>query len=80
MTELTIIPRTQSQQSPCRTILVFISRPDTHARFFDYSHDKRQTAIQTSGLQPQMDIVHIHDAEYSPLPSLQLLSELGSST
>ena len=38
------------------------------------------TDIKTSRLQHQIDIEHIPDTGYSPLPSVQLLSEVKTTT
>ena len=50
--------------------------PEIVAKFVEY---KQRTAIETSGRQPQLDIIQITDKEYSPLSSPQLPSELESS-
>ena len=49
---------------------------ETVARYGSY---KQPTAIKTSRLPPYLDILHIPDTEYSPLPSLQLSSESDTS-
>ena len=40
---------------------------------------KQPTAIKTVRLQPQLNLVHIPDTEYTPLPPLQLPSEISTT-
>ena len=41
---------------------------------------KLPTAIKTVRLQPQLNLVHIPDAEYTRLPPLKLPSELSTTS
>ena len=55
--------------------MVHILNPETVVMFVNY----KQPTAKKARLQPQLIIVHIHDTEYSPLPSLHLPSEVNSS-
>ena len=52
--------------------MVHIPNPESVERYVNY---KNPTAIKTVRLQPQLNLVHIPDTEYTQLPSLQLPSE-----
>ena len=75
--EIPTTPRSQSQQSPTHTPIVHVPNPGTVERYVQY---KKPRAIKTVRLQPQLNRVHIHDTEYTQLPSLQLPSKLNSTT
>ena len=70
ITEIHITPR--SQPSPTNTPLVHIPNPESVERYVNYKHP---TAITTVRLQPQLNLVHIPDTEYTQLPSLPLPSK-----
>ena len=58
-----------SQTSPTETPLVQIPNPESFERYVNY---KQPTAMKTVRLQPQLNLVHIPDTEYTQLPPLQL--------
>ena len=68
---------TRTQPSPIDTLLVHIPNPGTVEQYVNYKHP---TAIKTVRLQPQLNLVHIHDTEYTRLPSLKLPSELSTTS
>ena len=68
---------TCSQPSPTHTPLVHIPNPESVERYVIY---KQPTAINTAGLQPQLNLDLIPDTDYTPIPSLQLPSELNRTT
>ena len=71
ITEIPITTRTQP--SPIKTPLVHILNPETVEQYVNY---KPPTAIKNVRLQPQLNLVHIPDTEYTRLPPLKLTSEL----
>ena len=75
ITEIPITTRTQP--SPISTPLVHIPDPETVEQYVNYKHP---TAIKTVRLQPQLNLVHIPDTEYTRLPPLKLPSELRSTS
>ena len=68
---------TRTQQSPINTPLVHISNTETVEQYVNYKHP---IAIKTVRLQPQLNLVHIPDTEYTRLPPLKLPSELRTTT
>ena len=77
ISEIPITPRSQSQPSPTHIPLVHEQNPQSVERYVDY---KQPTAIKTVRLQPQTNLVHIPDTEYTPAPSLQHSSESNRTT
>ena len=75
ITEIPITSR--SQTSPSNTPLVHIPNPESVERYVSY---KQPTAIKTVRLQPQLNIVHITDTEYTQLPPLQMQSEISTTS
>ena len=75
ISEIPIITRTQT--TPTTTLLVHIPHPETVEQYVNYKHP---TAIKTVRLQPQLNLVHIPDAEYTQLPPLKLPSELSTTS
>ena len=75
ITEIPITTRTQP--SPINTPLVHIPNPETVEQ---YVKCKPPTAIKTVRLQPQLNLVHIPDTEYTRLPPLKLPSELSTTS
>ena len=73
ITEIPIITRTQ--QTPIITPIVHIPNPETVEQYVNYKH---HTAIKTVRLQPQLNLVHIPDTEYTRL--LKLPSELSNTS
>ena len=71
ITEIPITPR--SQPSPINTPLVHIPNPESVERYVNF---KQPIAIKIVRLQPQFNLVHIPDTEYTQLPPLQLPSEI----
>ena len=57
--------------------MVRIPHPESVERYVNYKHS---TAIKTVRLQPQLNLVHIPDTEYTQLPSLQLPSQESKNT
>ena len=75
---ITEIPITfRSQISPNNFPLVHIPNPEPVERYVNY---KQPTAIKTVRLQPQLNLVHIPDTEYTQLPPLQLPSEISTTS
>ena len=68
---------TRTQQSPINTPIVHIPYLETVEQYVNY---KTPTAIKTVRLQPQLNLVHIHDPEYPHLPPLKLPSELSTTS
>ena len=68
---------TRSQPSPFNTPLVHISNPESVERYVSYKHP---TAVKNVRLQPQLNIVHVPDTEYTQLPPLQLPSEISKNS
>ena len=68
---------THTQSSPINTPLVHIPNPETVEQYVNYKHP---TAIKTVRLQPQLNLVHIPDTEYTRLPPLKLPSELSTTS
>ena len=54
---------------PFHTRLVHIPHPDSVAKNKNYRRTNFGTAIKTSRIQPPLDILHIPESTYSPLPS-----------
>ena len=73
--EIPITTRTQTTSNT--TPLVHIPHPETVEQYVNYKHP---TAIKTVRLQPQLNLVHIPDAEYAQLPPLKLPSELSTTS
>ena len=72
---ITEIPiTTRIQQTPINTPIVHIPNPETVEQYVNYKHP---TAIKTVRLQPQLNLVHIPDTEYTKLPPLKVPSELS---
>ena len=67
---------TRTQPTPTNTPLVHIPHPETVEQYVNYKHP---TAIKTVRLQPQLNLVHIPDTEYTRLPPLKLPSELSTT-
>ena len=74
ISEIPITIRTQT--TPTSTPLVHI-HPETVEQYVNYKHP---TAIKTVRLQPQLNLVHIPDTEYTHLPPLKLPSELSTTS
>ena len=51
--------------------------PETVEQYVNYKHP---TAIKTVRLQPQLNLVHIPDTEYTHLPPLKLPSENSTTS
>ena len=68
---------TRTQPTPTNTPLVHIPHPETVEQYVNYKHP---TAIKTVRLQPQLNLVHIPDTEYTRLPPLKLPSELSTTS
>ena len=51
--------------------------PESVEQYVNYKHP---TAIKTVRLQPQLNLVHIPDTEYTKLPPLKLPSELSTTS
>ena len=66
-----------NQPSPINTPLVHIPNPETVEQYVNYKHS---TAIKTVRLQPQLNLVHILDTEYTRLPPLKLPSEISTTS
>ena len=62
---------------PSNTPLVHIPNPETVEQYVNYKHP---TAIKTVRLQPQLNLVHIPDTEYTHLPPLKLPSEISTTS
>ena len=75
ITEIPLTTRTQS--SPFNTSIVHIPNPDTVEQYVNY---KTPTAIKTVRLQPQLNLVHSPDREYTHLPPLKLPSEISTTS
>ena len=75
LTEIPITTRTQP--SPIITPLLHKLNPETVEQYVNY---KPPTAIKTVRLQPQLNLVHIPDTEYTRLPPLKLPSELSTTS
>ena len=75
---ITEIPTTtRTQPTPINTPLVHIPNPETVEQYVNY---KLPTAIKTVRLQPQLNLVHIPDTEYTHLPPLKLPSEISTTS
>ena len=75
---ITKIPFTsRSQTSPTNTPLVHMPNPESVERYVYY---KQPTAIKTVSRQPQLNVVHIPDTEYTQPPPLQLPSETRNTS
>ena len=75
---ITEIPiTTPTQQTPINTPKLHIPNPKTVEQYVNYKHP---TAIKTVRLQPQLNLVHIPDTEYTRLPPLKLPSELSNTS
>ena len=72
ITEIPITTRTQP--SPINTPLVHIPNPEQYVNY------KHPTAIKTVRLQPQLNLVHIPDTEYTHLPPPKLSSEISTTS
>ena len=70
----------QSQPSLIHISLVHIPHPDSVANFIKYTPHEIGTAIKTSRPQLQLNIIQVPETKYSPLFSLQVPSETGSTT
>ena len=68
---------TRTQPTTTNTPLVHIPHPETVEQYVNYKHP---TAIKTVRLQPQLNLVHIPDTEYTRLPPLKLPSELSTTS
>ena len=68
---------TRTQPTPTNTPLVHIPHPETVEQYVNFKHP---TAIKTVRLQPQLNLVHIPDTEYTRLPPLKLPSELSTTS
>ena len=76
-TPITEIPiTTRTQPSPINTPLVHTPNPGTVEQYVNYKHP---SAIETVRLQPQLNLVHIPDTEYTRLPPLKLPSEFSTT-
>ena len=67
----------RSQTSPSNTPLVHIPNPESVERYVKY---KQPTAIKLVRLQPQLNLVHITDTDYTQLPPLQMRSEISTTS
>ena len=70
---------TRTQPSPIKTTLVHIPNPKTVEQYVITLY-KHPTAIKTVRLQPQLNLVHIPDTEYTHLPPLKLPSEVSTTS
>ena len=77
ISEIPIISCSHSQPSLTHTPLVHIPNPEAVERYVNY---KQPTAIKSIRLQPQLNLVHLPDTDYPPVPSLQLLSDINKRT
>ena len=68
---------TRTQPSPIKTPLVHIPNPGTVEQYENYKHP---TAIKTVRLQPQLNLVHIPDTEYTRLPPLKSPTKRSTAT
>ena len=75
ISEIPITTRTQTTTT--NNPLVHIPHPETVKQYVNYKHP---TAIKTVRLQPQLNLVHIPDAEYTQLHPLKLPSELSTTS
>ena len=57
--------------------MVHIPNPESAERYGNY---KQHTASKTVRLQPQINLVHIPDTEYTQLPPLKLRSEKSTNS
>ena len=57
--------------------MIHIPNPESVEQYANYKH---LTAIKTVRLQPQLNLVHIPDTEYTKLPPLKLPSELRTTS
>ena len=67
----------RSHTSPINTPLVHIPHPESVER---YVNQKPSTAIKTVRLQPQLNLVHIPDSEYTQLLPLHLPSDISTTS
>ena len=75
---ITEIPfTTRAQQTPTNTPIGHIPNPETVEQYVNHKHP---TAIKTVRLQPQLNLVHIPDTDYTRLPPLKLPSELSNTS
>ena len=75
---ITEIPNTtRTHPSPINTPLVHIPNSETVEQYVNY---KPPTAIKTVRHQPQLNLVHIPETEYTRLPPLKLPSELSTTS
>ena len=75
---ITEIPlATRPQPSPINNPLVHIPHPEIVEQYVNY---KTPTAIKTVRLQPQLNLVHFPDTEYTHLPPLKLPSEISTTS
>ena len=75
---ITEIPITTcTQQTAINTPIVHIPKPETVEQYVNYKHP---TAIKTVRLQPQVNLVHMPDTEYTHLPPLKLPSEISTTS
>ena len=75
ITEIPITTRTQP--SPINTPLVHIPNPETVEQYVNYKHP---TGIKTVRIQPQLNLVHIPNTEYTRLLPIKLQSELSNTS
>ena len=75
ITEMPI--NTRTQQTTITTPIVHIQNPESVEQYVNYKHP---IAIKTVRLQPQLNLVHIPDTEYTKLPPLKLPSELSTTS
>ena len=75
ITEMPI--NTRTQQTTITTPLVHIPNPESVEQYVNYKHP---IAIKTVRLQPQLNLVHIPDTEYTKLPPLKLALELSTTS
>ena len=74
---ITDLVPSRSQTSPNSTPLVQKPNLEYVERYVTY---KQPTAIKTSRLQPQLNLVHIPNTEYTRLTPLQLPSEISTTS
>ena len=77
ISEIPITTCSEPQPSPTHTPLIHIANSKSVERFVNY---KQSTAIKTVRRQPQLNLVHIPDSEFTPIPPLQLPTDSNRTT
>ena len=68
---------TRTQQTSFNTPIVHIPNPESVEHYVNHKHP---TAIKTVRLQPQLNLAHIPDTEYTRLSPLKLPSEISTTS